>query len=120
MQEIIELAGRLGRELANSPQAKALREAQQQLQADEETARLVDAYRDQAEKITRLEQQGKPVEPEDKHKLDELHAKLASMPAFKKFTAAQYEYADLMRRVDEALNEHLRPPEPSAEDEQRP
>jgi cell fate (sporulation/competence/biofilm development) regulator YlbF (YheA/YmcA/DUF963 family) len=119
MQEIIQLAERLGRELANSPQARALREAQEQLQADERTARLVDAYRDQAEKITRLEQENKPVEPEDKHKLDELHSELASMPAFKKFTAAQYEYADLMRKVDQALNEHLRPDEPSGDEQGR-
>lgn len=107
MQEIIELADRLGRALADSPQAKALREAQQQLQADEETSRLIGEYRDQAEKISALEQEGKPIEPEDKRKLDELHSKLASMQEFKKFTAAQYEYADLMRRVDDALSSHL-------------
>ncbi|MFW6065337.1 MAG: YlbF family regulator [Planctomycetota bacterium] len=106
-QEIVELADRLGRALADSAQAKALSEAQQQLQQDPETSRLVSEYRDQAEKISRLEQEGKPVEPEDKNKLDELHSKLASMQAFKKYTAAQYEYADLMRRVDDALSKHL-------------
>ncbi|MGC9454737.1 MAG: YlbF family regulator [Phycisphaerae bacterium] len=106
-QEIIELADGLGRALADSPQAQALRDAQQQLQEDPEASRLIGEYRDQAEKISRLEQEGKPVEPDDKHKLDELHSTLASMPTFKKYTAAQFEYADLMRRVDDALSKHL-------------
>ncbi len=107
MQEIIDLAERLGRALAESPQATALREAQQQLQQDDDTSDLVNQYRRKAEKIMQLEKQGKPVEPEDKRKLDELHSALASKPAFKSFTAAQYDYADLMRRVDQALNKHL-------------
>jgi len=107
MSAILELARRLGKEIANSPEATALRTARAELDKDEEAPKLLKDYQARAEKIAKLEQENKPVEVEDKHKLRELHEKLVASGSFKQFTAAQVEYIDLMRKVNEALRQNL-------------
>ena len=54
-----------------------------------------------------MEETRKPVEVNDKHRLAELHDKLVSEETFKKYTAAQVDYVDLMRRVNDALRRQL-------------
>ena len=43
----------------------------------------------------------------DKHRLQELNDKLVASQEFKKFTAAQVEYVDLMRKVNEEIRREL-------------
>jgi len=107
VEDITAMAERLGRAIAGSPQAAALREAQKALEAETETTQLLREYQEQARRIGQLEADEKPVEPEDKRKLDELHAKLVATATFKKLTAAQVEYVDVMRQVNDAIRKHL-------------
>jgi cell fate (sporulation/competence/biofilm development) regulator YlbF (YheA/YmcA/DUF963 family) len=107
MSAIIELANRLGKAIAECPQAAALRAARAEMQKDAAATGLLKDYRRHADKIAALEQENKPVEVEDKHKLHELQEKLAASESFKKFTAAQVEYIDLMRKVNVALEQQL-------------
>ena len=100
---IIELANRLGRAIAAAPATKALHEARKAMEAEENTTQLLNEFRVQSEKIDRLERENKPVEVEDKHRLQELQQKLMASEAFKKFTAAQVDYVDLMRKVNHAI-----------------
>ena len=44
---------------------------------------------------------------DDKHKLQQLNAALVASDLFKTFTAAQMEYVDLMRKVNQALRDEL-------------
>ena len=107
MQAILALAERLGKAVADSPQAKALREARNELNKHEDVAKLLDEFRVQAEKVVKLEQDNKPVEVGDKHKLHDIQSRLVSDETFKKFTAAQVEYVDMMRKVNETLRKEL-------------
>jgi cell fate (sporulation/competence/biofilm development) regulator YlbF (YheA/YmcA/DUF963 family) len=107
MNEIIEQAGRLGGMIAKSMQATKLREAKEALHKDAAATALLADYQKQAMKVGQLEEQNKPIEVEDKRKLQELQSKLVSMDVFKKFTATQVEYIDLMRKVNEALRKEL-------------
>lgn len=107
MNEIIELAGRLGKAIADSAQALKLREARKALHSQADIMQVMKDYQAQAEKIARLEDEKKPVEVDDKHKLDGLHGKLISSEVFKKYTSAQVDYIDLMRKVNEALRGQL-------------
>ena len=107
MQAILALAERLGKAVADSPQAKALREARSELNKDEDVSKLFDEFRAQAEKVAKFEHDSKPVEVADKHKLQDLQGRLVSDETFKKFTAAQVEYVDMMRRVNETLRKEL-------------
>ena len=105
--EIIQLAERLGKAIAASPQAAALRAARKELQAQKDVLATLNEYQQQAQKVGMLEAENKPIGVDDKHKLQQLHDKLVSIDVFKKFTAAQVEYVDLMRRVTTTLRKNL-------------
>lgn len=104
---IIELAARLGRSIQESSQAASLREARKELDQHKDVLDLLKEYQDQLEKVQKLEDENKPVEVSDKHRLQEIQGKLISNDVFKKYTAAQVEYVDLMRQVNTALHRQL-------------
>jgi cell fate (sporulation/competence/biofilm development) regulator YlbF (YheA/YmcA/DUF963 family) len=105
--DILSLASQLGQAIAEAPQAKALRAARQAMHAQKETLQLLSDYQKQIEKVAALEQDGKPVEPDDKRTLKALESRLLSRPDFKAFTAAQVEYVELMRQVNDTLRQKL-------------
>jgi len=107
MQHIIGLAERLGRAIAESPQAVKLRDARKAADAEPDLAKTLKDFREHSEKLARLDAQQKPIEVGDKHKLQELHGKLAGSETFKKLTAAQVDYVDLLRKVNEAMQRSL-------------
>ena len=109
--KIIQLAETLGRALAETPETTKLRETRQGLQDDSDTAELLKQYQQQVEKVAQMERDKKPIEVDDKHKLQELEDKLLGAEPFKKFTAAQVDYADLMRKVNEAIRKQLGEPD---------
>jgi cell fate (sporulation/competence/biofilm development) regulator YlbF (YheA/YmcA/DUF963 family) len=105
--EITELAERLGKAIAASPEATKLREARDALAGEPELSKVLKEFQDQSEKIATLESENKPVEVDDKHKLRGLHEKLVASETFKKYTAAQVDYVDMMRKVNDALQAPL-------------
>lgn len=104
---IIELAGRLGKAIADSPAAAGLNATRKAIGEHPEISKLYNEFQDQSLKVAKLESEEKPVEVADKHKLRELREKLIASEEFKKYTAAQVEYADLMRQVSEAIQSKL-------------
>ncbi len=107
MSAITELADRLGKVIADSPQSQDLRAAKEEMSKDAALGELLKEFQAQSDKIAKLEQENKPVEVDDKHKFDELRQKLIGDERFKKLTAAQVEYVDLMRQVNDAIRKHL-------------
>jgi len=109
MDPILELAKELGKKIADSQQAKALKAAGEALDGDAETSKLVQDFQAQSDKVRQLSEQNKPIEVEDKRALEDLHRKLVASDTFKKYTAAQVEYIDLMRKVNDAIRGQLGP-----------
>jgi cell fate (sporulation/competence/biofilm development) regulator YlbF (YheA/YmcA/DUF963 family) len=107
MPTITELAAQLGQAVATSPQAAKLRAAKDELDRHADIAAMLKEFSAQAEKVAKLEEANKPIEIADKHKLQELQDKLVSHEVFKRFTAAQMDYVDLMRQVNTELRKHL-------------
>ncbi|MFB3894295.1 MAG: YlbF family regulator [Phycisphaerae bacterium] len=107
MNEIIELAGKLGKAIASSPQATAMRAARKALDAEASVVQTLKDYQAQEDKIAQLQHDNKPIEVDDKHKLQDLHDKLIASDVFKKFTAAQVDYVDLLRQVNSAMRQQL-------------
>ena len=107
MDDIIDMAAKLGKAIAESPQATTLAQARKQMDAQPEILQLLQAFRDQSARIAELQKTNQPIEVTDKHKLDDLHGKLVSQEAFKQFTAAQVEFVDLMRKVNAAISDRL-------------
>jgi len=107
VDDITALAQKLGAAIAQSPQAVSLRAARKALDAQPDARKLMEDLHKQSEKIVALERQNKPVEVEDKHKLQEINDKLVANEAFKKHMVAQVEYVDLMRKVNQAIGKAL-------------
>jgi cell fate (sporulation/competence/biofilm development) regulator YlbF (YheA/YmcA/DUF963 family) len=107
VDDILQLAGRLGKAISGSPQAAKLRTARKALEEEKDIEQTLSDYQAQVDKIAKLQEENKPIEVEDKRKLQQLQDKLLSAEVFKNFTAAQVEYVDLMRRVNEALRTQL-------------
>jgi cell fate (sporulation/competence/biofilm development) regulator YlbF (YheA/YmcA/DUF963 family) len=110
VEDILEQARKLGAAIAHSPQAAALADARKRLDEKPEVKKLMDDLRRQSEKLAELERQKKPIEVEDKHKEESLRDTLLADDAFKKYTAAQVEYVDLMRKVSAAMTASMSPP----------
>jgi cell fate (sporulation/competence/biofilm development) regulator YlbF (YheA/YmcA/DUF963 family) len=107
VDDILQLAQKLGVAIAQSPQGAGLRGAKKQLDSQPDVKKLMDDYRRQSDRIATLEREKKPVEVEDKRKLQETNDQLVANDFFKQYMAAQVEYLDLMRKVDAALNKAL-------------
>ena len=103
----IEMATRLGKTLAASPQAMALVAAQKKLSEDPATRQVMHDYQEQVIKITRLEQSHQPIGPEDKHKLQQITDKLIASDLYKQYLDAQVGYVDLMRKTNLAIRNEL-------------
>lgn len=107
MSEIIDLADKLGKAIADSSQVAALRAARKAVEGQPDLTRTMQEYNQQAHKLGELSEQNKPIEVDDKRKLEELHRKLIASDVFKKFQAAQVDYMDLMRQVSMAVHKPL-------------
>ena len=106
-ERILGLASRLGQTIAESKAAKALQATRQAVDADKDLQQVMRDYRLQADKIRQLEQETKPIEPDDKRALEAMNQKLAASEKFKALTAAQMEYVDLLRKVNQAVQKEL-------------
>jgi len=104
---ITEMTEKLGKAIADSPAAARLRECRKALDQQPDVLKTLQEYQEQSQKVGQLEEQNKPVEVEDKHRLQELHDKLVANDVFKRYTAAQVDYVDMMRKVNTALRKHL-------------
>lgn len=111
MEEILQQARRLGKAIHDSPQARALREAQKAFDADPDAGKLFEEAREQMDKVRRLEEANAPIEVADKHRMEDLQNRLAASETFKRYSSAQVNYLDLMRKVDQAMREQLGPAE---------
>jgi cell fate (sporulation/competence/biofilm development) regulator YlbF (YheA/YmcA/DUF963 family) len=107
MSAVTELAGRLGQAIADSPEAKALNQARKELEADPQLRETMEQFGRQMGKVQKLEEENQPIEPEDKQKLAELEKTLAASEKFKAFSAAQVNFYDMMRKVNQAIREKI-------------
>ena len=109
MEEILELASKLGAAIANHNRYKSFKEAEEQLTKDSVAKEISEELEKQSKKINELEKNLKPVEVEDKRKLQQLKQKVASNQSIQKLLRAQTDYVELMAKVNERIKEEIRP-----------
>ncbi|MFQ5592258.1 MAG: YlbF family regulator [Phycisphaerae bacterium] len=112
MDEILELATKLGKLIQAHPTAERLAKARSHLGSGTEGRRLLQDYETAQNKVRELEAKGSPIEPEDERALVDLHAKVAGSQLIKEFMKAQMEYAELMRAVATRIKQEVNEPEP--------
>ncbi len=104
MNEILELASTLGKRIADDPRAKQMAEARAAFDNNPEAKQLLADYNQAQQDVHELETQGKPIEPEHKRKLADLHAKVIDSDMVKTLMKAQMDYAALMSAVSQRID----------------
>ncbi len=105
MDEILRLAAKLGTQIGNDPKGKAMAEARVQLEGSLTDRQLLSDYEASQQKLHTLEESGKPIEPDDKRRLSELHGKVISSPIIKGLLKAQADYMELMTVVSQTIED---------------
>jgi cell fate (sporulation/competence/biofilm development) regulator YlbF (YheA/YmcA/DUF963 family) len=108
VKEILDKAAELGKAIAASDRFAAARAAREEADADETLQAGLKAVQEQSQKIGRLEREGKPVEPEDKHALRDAQQKVTASPTMQKLARAEADFAELMNRVNAAIRGELK------------
>ncbi|MBE3070667.1 MAG: YlbF family regulator [Planctomycetes bacterium] len=107
LDEILEQATRLGGLIRRHPRFARLRQADDAVRADPAATSAMEAYNKAAGAIARKERAGQPVEVEEKRSVQRLHEAVAGNERIKGFMAAQADYAELMRRMNDTIFEAI-------------
>ena len=107
MEQLIEMAKRLGRQIADHERTVLLKKAQKEVDQDPQAEKLVMEYQKQAEKIQQLEREQRPIEVEDKRKLKDIESKIAENDHLKEITLRQMNFVEMMRKIKQTIDEQL-------------
>lgn len=105
MDEILEIAKRLGERIAADPRGRQMADARAALDGSLQDRQLLQDYEAQQQKMHELEASGKPIEPEDKRRLADLHGKVIGSRVIKDLLKAQADYLELMTLVSQRIEE---------------
>ncbi len=109
MEELLEIASKLGAAIANNNRYKEFKEAEEQLKKDDEAVEISEELEKQSRKIHGMEKDLKPVEVEDKKRLQQLKEKVASNQSIQKFLKVKTDYIELMTKVNKCIEAELAP-----------
>ncbi len=104
MNAILAKARELGEMISEHDAAKKLEDVLKRLEQDPDARRILNDYNRHLQTLAEKQQQGQPIEVDEKHKLEQLQKQLVTNAVLRDFQTAQMDYVDLMRRVDEALS----------------
>ncbi len=105
MDEILDLATQLGKRIAADPRGKQMAAAQAALDASLQDRQLLGDYERQQHHIHSLEIAGKPIEPDDKRRLADLHNRVIGSTVIKNLLKAQADYVELMTLVSHHIEQ---------------
>jgi len=105
MDDIMELAGKLGERIGRDPRAQAMGDARAALEKSLTDRQLLADYENAQQTLHSLETAGKPIEPDQKRKLAELHAKVVGSTIIKNLLKAQADYLELMTNVSQRIED---------------
>lgn len=108
MKELLELAGKLGEKIAASQRYIDLKTSEKGMSENGVAKELFESYIQQNNKITGLEADGKPIEPEDKEKLQDLMEKVHSNDKIQGMVKTQADFAELMNKVNAKIQDALK------------
>ena len=106
-EEILQRAAELGKAIRRHPRYVKLREADSRVRADKAATDALDAYNKAAAALGRKEQSGQPIEVEEKRSIERLHQAVAANETIKAFMRTHADYAELMRRMNNAILEAI-------------
>ncbi len=105
MEQILELATKLGKLMADDPRARHMAAARKALAESPDDRQLLGDFESQQRELGQLESSGRPIEPEQKRRLAELHQKVVGSEVIKGLLKAQADYIELMTTVSRCIEE---------------
>jgi cell fate (sporulation/competence/biofilm development) regulator YlbF (YheA/YmcA/DUF963 family) len=114
---ILELAGKLGEAIRQHPRYLKLRHADELVRADKAATEALDAYNKTASELSKKERMGQPIEVEEKRRLQQFHERVAANDTIKSFMRTHADYAELMRKMNDAIMQAIAGPEGAEEGE---
>jgi cell fate (sporulation/competence/biofilm development) regulator YlbF (YheA/YmcA/DUF963 family) len=106
-QDILKAAANLGALVATHPAIGAYKEIIRQLDLDVGAKTLLQQYEQLIETLSIKESQMQPIEVSEKKQFEQLQQSIMMNQTLKKFGTAQQEYMDLMKKVQEQINEGM-------------
>jgi len=107
MDRVIALAKKLGSTIGETDRFKRLREAEKALEEDEGSRKLLADLEALQHELAEKQVDGKPIEPEEKHRLADLQASVHGSEALQNLAKAQADYMELMNQVNRTLRGEL-------------
>ena len=104
MDDVQDHAARLAEALAKDPRTAALAEAQRRLKASPPDADLQQRYHDAVQRITTLEDEGRPVEPAHKREAIALGEQVRRSTVLQALLKAHAEFSAMMEGVSSTLS----------------
>ena len=102
-QEILDAAKKVGQMVASHDATQKLESSLKALEADPDAQRAITDFNRFLQALAQKEQAGKPIEVEDKRKLESLQQAVVMNIKLRNFQMAQMDYVDLLRKIDDAI-----------------
>ncbi|MEM8873730.1 MAG: YlbF family regulator [Planctomycetota bacterium] len=106
-QEIMDLAKKLGDLVAEHPAIKKMADAQKSVAEDAEAGKMLGEFEQKIAVVSRNEQMGQPVTPQERAELESLQQKIASNLKVQNLDAAQVDFTALLRKVSQAWQQPI-------------
>ena len=103
-ERLLTEARRLGGIIAANPAVQAYQDLTRQLELDVAARQLLEQFEQGMEALAVMEATGQPIALADQQQMQSLQQSVALHPLLKKLIAAQTQYMQLMRQVQEAIN----------------
>jgi len=107
-ERIQSLAQRLGEAIAGDERYLTLKKAKEAYEADQKAQSLEKDYDTVAATLRGKMEQKKPLEPEEKRKEADLRASVVANPTIQALLKAQVEFHQLMRKVNQTLEDAIK------------
>ena len=114
MDNVLELAARLGQEIRGHERYLQLREAEKKVMADPQATKIQEDLERQLHRIQDLEAEMKPIEVADKRELARLQQVARTHPALQELLRVQADYFEMMNKVNNTILAALAPEDEEA------
>jgi len=101
--EILKAAQDLGKLVASHEAGRKYQQVLSGLLEDTDAQRLLNDYNRHLHTIGEKEATGKPIEVDDKRKLEDLQGRIIRHQLLRNLQIVQMDFADLMRKIDDAI-----------------
>jgi|Deesub1362A_J573_1020465.scaffolds.fasta_scaffold02400_4 cell fate (sporulation/competence/biofilm development) regulator YlbF (YheA/YmcA/DUF963 family) len=103
MLSIIAKAIELGQEIANSPELKNWREAEQAVQADPTASSMIREFELKQQAFQRARSEGRKITTEEQEALIDLHQRMNADPKIKEFLETKRQFQQILNDINQIL-----------------